>query len=183
VRIISQCVYCGIDLDDYNQSDDHVIPLCRGGSNLRTNMAPACQACNNAKGPLTAREFLMVRDDPEDLAALIRVMGAQVENRPQLKTKRRKALPPSRVEVLNQRAAKARRTVAEESAAQRERNEEIMRGTAAARFRADRERQERTWRLTQQIQLAESDTLATELLDGSTEGTVAKEFSTSDDRA
>lgn len=69
---LSQCVYCGRDLKSGEVELDHVIPLCRGGADVARNKAACCVPCNRLKGPLTAREFLATRDDPDDLAALIR---------------------------------------------------------------------------------------------------------------
>lgn len=31
---------------------DHVIPQCKGGTNGKDNLLPACAACNTAKGAL-----------------------------------------------------------------------------------------------------------------------------------
>ena len=64
----TQCVYCGIDLSYENMTVDHVIPKSRGGGESG-NLAPCCKLCNILKGPLTAREFLAMRDEPEEMAA------------------------------------------------------------------------------------------------------------------
>jgi hypothetical protein len=47
---------------------DHRTPRCRGGRNVRANIAIACAGCNHAKGPLTEQEFLSCRHDPKTLA-------------------------------------------------------------------------------------------------------------------
>lgn len=49
-----KCVYCGST--DTIQID-HVRPVSRGGSDDITNLVPACQSCNKAKGAQTAAEF------------------------------------------------------------------------------------------------------------------------------
>jgi len=44
------CVYCNVELDRDNKTQDHVIPRAHGGSNLgRENLMPCCQYCNWAK--------------------------------------------------------------------------------------------------------------------------------------
>lgn len=57
------CVYCRMYLTlTVNQTNtltvDHKIPLSRGGLNERVNYAPACYACNTAKGDLTYFEYV-----------------------------------------------------------------------------------------------------------------------------
>lgn len=71
-KLLSQCVYCGVSLTPDNYTRDHVIPLSRGGSTQRENIAPCCYDCNHLKGPLTASEFLAVRSDPKALKEMIR---------------------------------------------------------------------------------------------------------------
>ncbi len=49
------CVYCGFSgLNDFNAwrqlAIDHVIPLCRRGSNTHDNKVVACHRCNTLKG-------------------------------------------------------------------------------------------------------------------------------------
>jgi 5-methylcytosine-specific restriction endonuclease McrA len=49
------CAYChqsGVPLEM-----EHIVPKSRGGSNRASNLAPACHACNQAKGNRTAAEF------------------------------------------------------------------------------------------------------------------------------
>jgi hypothetical protein len=48
------CTYCGSHRD---LEGDHILPLCRGGSNLFENIATACAPCNRAKGRRTPREW------------------------------------------------------------------------------------------------------------------------------
>lgn len=42
------CVYCGAS--DRKLTQDHVIPLSKGGSHTKTNVVPACRSCNSKKG-------------------------------------------------------------------------------------------------------------------------------------
>lgn len=49
------CAYCS-STEDITQ--DHLIPLSRGGSHTITNVIPACRSCNARKGDSTALEYL-----------------------------------------------------------------------------------------------------------------------------
>lgn len=51
------CAYC----DALASSVDHVVPLARGGTNYLGNLAPACRACNTAKGILLLTEWRVKR--------------------------------------------------------------------------------------------------------------------------
>ena len=44
------CRYCGVGLNAFSATLDHVVPKARGGTNEMSNLALACLACNNAKG-------------------------------------------------------------------------------------------------------------------------------------
>lgn len=52
------CQYCGTDLSEQsrNLSIDHVIPLTKGGSHNRDNLATACKSCNLKKRNRTPQE-------------------------------------------------------------------------------------------------------------------------------
>ncbi len=41
------CAYCRCKRAN---TIDHLKPRCKGGSNLRSNLVPACQECNHSKG-------------------------------------------------------------------------------------------------------------------------------------
>lgn len=51
------CAYCG---SGEQIEIEHVIPLCRGGSNLIANVVPACHNCNQDKGTRTPVEWLEI---------------------------------------------------------------------------------------------------------------------------
>lgn len=51
------CAYCGIRSAELTQ--DHVVPLSRGGSNTKDNILPACSSCNSRKRDRDVLEFLM----------------------------------------------------------------------------------------------------------------------------
>jgi 5-methylcytosine-specific restriction endonuclease McrA len=59
------CAYCGSDLCI---EIEHVIPLCRGGSNLIANVVPACHECNQDKGSMMPEEW---RESGSRRAALV----------------------------------------------------------------------------------------------------------------
>lgn len=43
-----RCMYCGCEDGPFEV--DHIVPLSRGGTNDRANLAAACRGCNNKKG-------------------------------------------------------------------------------------------------------------------------------------
>jgi hypothetical protein len=49
------CTYCGAV--GVRLECDHVMPVCRGGSNEPSNLTTACLECNRAKGGLTLEEW------------------------------------------------------------------------------------------------------------------------------
>jgi hypothetical protein len=49
------CTYCG--KTGGRLECDHIMPVCRGGSNEPANLTTACLACNRAKGALTLEEW------------------------------------------------------------------------------------------------------------------------------
>lgn len=52
-----RCHYCEIPLTLKTATKDHLIPICRGGSNLIDNLVPCCLRCNQAKAFLTEEEY------------------------------------------------------------------------------------------------------------------------------
>lgn len=50
-----KCAYCG---QEKPLTQDHIIPLSRGGGYTRDNIVPACRSCNSKKGRKTAEEYL-----------------------------------------------------------------------------------------------------------------------------
>jgi 5-methylcytosine-specific restriction endonuclease McrA len=56
------CPYCGKEIglvyDRLIMEIDHIIPLSRGGSNLKENLEPICCECNHRKNDKTKEEFL-----------------------------------------------------------------------------------------------------------------------------
>ena len=44
------CFYCGARLSKSNATLEHIIPLCRGGTNHPDNLEIACYPCNDQRG-------------------------------------------------------------------------------------------------------------------------------------
>jgi len=53
-----RCVYCGTAVTKKTVSQDHKIPLSRGGSDSIENIAPSCRSCNFHKSVKTVDEFV-----------------------------------------------------------------------------------------------------------------------------
>jgi len=59
-----KCYYCGVRI--YPKAAnllpvatvDHVIPLSRGGNNSKETLVASCSPCNQAKGDMSADDFL-----------------------------------------------------------------------------------------------------------------------------
>ena len=49
------CKYCGLLTE--KPECDHIIPICRGGSNQLNNLATACLPCNRSKGTKLVKEW------------------------------------------------------------------------------------------------------------------------------
>jgi 5-methylcytosine-specific restriction endonuclease McrA len=45
-----RCFYCGRKVNYVTVTQDHLIPLSRGGTNWVSNLVPACRSCNSSKG-------------------------------------------------------------------------------------------------------------------------------------
>ena len=45
-----RCAYCGKEFTLFNrETRDHVIPISKGGNNVKENVVPACKSCNSKK--------------------------------------------------------------------------------------------------------------------------------------
>lgn len=51
------CHYCGHRFPAKALTMDHVIPISRGGRSVKSNVVPACKACNNKKKQLLPMEW------------------------------------------------------------------------------------------------------------------------------
>jgi len=59
---LCSCYYCGVPLPlEPAVHVDHKLPLSRGGSNGRENLALACAPCNLQKSTKTAEEFMEIK--------------------------------------------------------------------------------------------------------------------------
>lgn len=61
---MNNCYYCNVPLVDTSNStlpdqwtEDHVMPLSRGGGNAKSNKVPCCRSCNCRKKGRTLLEF------------------------------------------------------------------------------------------------------------------------------
>ena len=45
-----RCAYCGVEFNcELFPHKDHVIPISKGGDNVKENVVPSCQSCNSKK--------------------------------------------------------------------------------------------------------------------------------------
>lgn len=76
----ASCAYCG---GPFPTEVDHILPVSRGGTADRENLAPACSACNGEKLDFTPEEWKVWRLSmgwcwpPKSRVALIRELMAQ----------------------------------------------------------------------------------------------------------
>jgi 5-methylcytosine-specific restriction endonuclease McrA len=56
------CPYCSAPLDVLSMTLDHDFPLACGGSNETRNLVPCCRDCNELKGKMTGKEYMLFRD-------------------------------------------------------------------------------------------------------------------------
>ena len=61
-RFDGKCHYCHRPVNIFGECGDrptreHLTPVCRGGSNLLSNIALACETCNSIKGDMTEAEY------------------------------------------------------------------------------------------------------------------------------
>lgn len=58
----NMCFYCGVKMTKTpgikQRTRDHIVPICKGGSDKIENIVPACRSCNSKKGKLTLDEVL-----------------------------------------------------------------------------------------------------------------------------
>jgi len=53
-----KCYYCGVSLSLKDATLDHILPLARGGTTKKGNVAVACKSCNSEKRDNTPVEWL-----------------------------------------------------------------------------------------------------------------------------
>jgi len=56
-----RCAYCDVEFDCENlPTRDHIIPLTKGGNNVKENIIPACRSCNSKKNnKLYSKEVIL----------------------------------------------------------------------------------------------------------------------------
>jgi 5-methylcytosine-specific restriction endonuclease McrA len=52
------CAYCFVYVGYQRLTQDHIIPLSRGGNHTLSNVAPCCRSCNSRKQSKTLAEWL-----------------------------------------------------------------------------------------------------------------------------
>jgi len=52
-----RCQYCGRQVSSKELTMDHVVPLTRGGTSTRNNLAPCCKDCNTKKRTMLPQEW------------------------------------------------------------------------------------------------------------------------------
>jgi len=58
-RDCNLCAYCGDEYPDSGLEREHVLPICRGGSDQWMNVVAACRSCNQRKANRTPEEANM----------------------------------------------------------------------------------------------------------------------------
>ena len=56
-RACNSCYYCESPTPAKKLTMDHVVPLARGGSSIKSNLVPCCKSCNNQKKNLLPIEW------------------------------------------------------------------------------------------------------------------------------
>lgn len=60
------CAYCKQQVGAENLTMDHVVPVARGGCSTKSNVVPACKACNNKKTYRTPAEDILAQMEAEE---------------------------------------------------------------------------------------------------------------------
>ncbi|MFK7963360.1 MAG: HNH endonuclease [Burkholderiaceae bacterium] len=58
-RDCNLCAYCGDEFPDSGLEREHILPICRGGTDQWMNVVAACRACNQRKANRTPEEANM----------------------------------------------------------------------------------------------------------------------------
>lgn len=80
-----KCAYCGAT--SVPLQEEHIHPICRGGSNRVSNLTLSCRPCNEAKGKLEVVEFL--KDQPRRLTSILRQSKSPLKDAAAVNTTRR----------------------------------------------------------------------------------------------
>jgi 5-methylcytosine-specific restriction endonuclease McrA len=59
----ASCYYCGKALAKAEVTMDHIVPISQGGQSSRSNVVPACKACNTLKRDMTAVEWALLVEE------------------------------------------------------------------------------------------------------------------------
>lgn len=76
------CQYCGIKLDRYKSSIDHILPRSRGGLSTWENTVTACHGCNLIKEDRTLQEsglrLIKIPSKPHGFKEIIRIKVGEI---------------------------------------------------------------------------------------------------------
>jgi 5-methylcytosine-specific restriction endonuclease McrA len=53
-----KCIYCDCKLTQENATDDHIIPISKGGNNSQINLMVCCLECNSERGNIKFITYL-----------------------------------------------------------------------------------------------------------------------------
>lgn len=59
-----ECIYCGRELNEYNKSLEHLIPISGGGVHATRNVAVVCRLCNETKKAKPFDEWVCLLKEP-----------------------------------------------------------------------------------------------------------------------
>lgn len=57
----SKCIYCDVKLNHHNATADHIIPISDGGNNCQVNLVVCCKDCNNQRGNMDFKTYLLIK--------------------------------------------------------------------------------------------------------------------------
>jgi len=58
----AKCIYCESKLTMDNATTDHIIPISKGGNNCQINLMVCCFDCNNERGDIEFKEYLVTKN-------------------------------------------------------------------------------------------------------------------------
>ncbi len=57
----AKCIYCNTKLNEENATADHIIPISDGGNNCQINLVVCCKDCNNERGNIDFKTFIVMK--------------------------------------------------------------------------------------------------------------------------
>lgn len=59
----AKCIYCETPLNEKNATADHIVPISKGGNNSQVNLVICCSDCNNERGDLDFKYYLLRKNE------------------------------------------------------------------------------------------------------------------------